>query len=387
MDNKYFGLTPPMGWNSWNTFTEEINEQVVKQSADAMVESGLADCGYEYIVIDDCWSLRERDKNGRLQADPEKFPSGIKAVADYIHSKGLKFGMYSCDGPLTCARYPGSFDHEFIDAATFAEWGVDFLKYDNCFKPAIAGNILYRRMAMALRNCGRDILFSACNWGAEESEKWIRSTGAHMYRSTGDIRDSWQSIKSLALSQICKISHSGTYCFNDIDMLVVGMYGKSTNEHIANSDISACTDLDYRTHFAFWCMMNSPLMIGCDIRNMNEATKKILTNRDLIAINQDIEGRSPYYLGSTPETPREYFWMYKMLSNGDIALGVFNFSDKKRGMALQLFDLGLPETTGKCLRAYDCVNGEDFGILPQSVYVQVEAHDCKIFRCKIEDIK
>jgi len=192
-------------------------------------------------------------------------------------------------------------------------------------------------MAMALRNCGRDILFSACNWGAEESEKWIRSTGAHMYRATGDIRDSWQSIKSLALSQICKISHSGTYCFNDIDMLVVGMYGKSTNEHIANSDISACTDLDYRTHFAFWCMMNSPLMIGCDIRNMNEATKKILTNRDLIAINQDIEGRSPYYLGSTPETPREYFWMYKMLSNGDIALGVFNFSDKKRGMALQLF--------------------------------------------------
>ena len=120
---------------------------------------------------------------------------------------------------------------------------------------------------------------------------------------------------------------------------------------------------------------------------MNEATKKILTNRDLIAINQDIEGRSPYYLGSTPETPREYFWMYKMLSNGDIALGVFNFSDKKRGMALQLFDLGLPETTGKCLRAYDCVNGEDFGILPQSVYVHVEAHDCKIFRCKLEDIK
>ena len=387
MDNKYLGLTPPMGWNSWNTFTEEINEKVVKESADIIVESGLFDAGYEYVVIDDCWSLKERDKDGRLQADPEKFPSGMKAVADYVHSKGLKFGMYSCNGPLTCAHYPGSFDHEFIDAETFAEWGVDFLKYDNCFKPKIDGNILYRRMAMALRNCGRDILFSACNWGAESSEKWINSTGAQMYRSTGDIRDSWQSIKTLALSQIGKITHSGPYCFNDIDMLVVGMYGRSTNELIANSDISACTDLDYRTHFAFWCMMNSPLMIGCDIRSMSEATKKTLMNRDLIAINQDIEGRNPYYLGSDPDNPRECFWMVKMLSNGDIALGAFNFSDKKRTMTLQLFDIGLPVTTGKCLRAYDCVNQEDAGIFSEIVDLKVEAHDCKIFRCKIEDLK
>lgn len=387
MDNKYLGLTPPMGWNSWNTFTEEINEKVVKESADIIVESGLFDAGYEYVVIDDCWSLKERDKNGRLQADPEKFPSGMKAVADYVHSKGLKFGMYSCNGPLTCAQYPGSFDHEFVDAETFAEWGVDFLKYDNCFKPKINGDILYRRMAMALRNCGRDILFSACNWGAESSEKWINSTGAQMYRSTGDIRDSWQSIKTLALSQIGKITHSGPYCFNDIDMLVVGMYGKSTNEYIANADISACTDLDYRTHFAFWCMMNSPLMIGCDIRNMSEETKKILMNRDLIAINQDIEGRNPYYLGSDPDNPREYFWMVKMLSNGDLALGVFNFSDKKRTMSLQMFDIGLPVTTGKCLKAYDCVNQEDAGIFSEIVVTSVEAHDCKIFRCKVEDLK
>lgn len=387
MDNKYLGLTPPMGWNSWNTFTEEINEKVVKESADIIVESGLFDAGYEYVVIDDCWSLKERDKDGRLQADPEKFPSGMKAVADYVHSKGLKFGMYSCNGPLTCAHYPGSFDHEFIDAETFAEWGVDFLKYDNCFKPKIDGNILYRRMAMALRNCGRDILFSACNWGAESSEKWINSTGAQMYRSTGDIRDSWQSIKTLALSQIGKITHSGPYCFNDIDMLVVGMYGKSTNEYIANSDISACTDLDYRTHFAFWCMMNSPLMIGCDIRSMSEETKKTLMNRDLIAINQDIEGRNPYYLGSDPDNPREYFWMIKMLSNGDIALGVFNFSDKKRTLSLQMFDIGLPVTTGKCLKAYDCVNQEDAGIFSEVVVTKVEAHDCKIFRCKIENLK
>ena len=352
-----------------------------------MVESGLADFGYEYIVIDDCWSLKDRDENGRLEADPKKFPSGMKALADYIHSKGLKFGIYSCDGPLTCCLYPGSFDYEFTDAATFAEWGVDLLKYDNCFKPRIAGSTLYRRMAMALRNCGRDILFSACNGGDENVEDWIRSTGAHMYRSTVDVRDSWQSVKSIALSQIRKISHSGSYCFNDMDMLVVGMYGKSTNNFIANSEISACTDLDYRTHFAFWCMMNSPLMIGCDIRNIGKSAKKILTNRDLIEINQDIEGRTPYYLGSTPEAPCEYFWMYKMLSNGDVALGVFNFSDKKRGVALQLVDLGIPFTTGKCLSAYECVNGEDYGIMPQSVFIRLEPHDCKIFRCKIEDIK
>lgn len=393
MENKYLGLTPPMGWNSWNTFTEDINEDVVKQSADAMVESGLKDAGYEYVVIDDCWSLRERGADGRIVPDPKKFPSGMKAVADYVHSKGLKFGMYSCDGPLTCAGYPGSFDNEFVDAATFAEWGVDYLKYDNCFKPRIDGNILYRRMSMALRNCGRDILFSACNWGAESSERWMRSTGAHIYRSTGDIRDSWQSIRSLALSQINKIAYSGSYCFNDIDMLVVGMYGKSTNEYIANAEISACTDLDYRTHFALWCMMNSPLMIGCDIRNMTEATVKTLTNKDLIAINQDIEGRSPYYLyghpntlGAQPEEPRDHFWLVRALSNGDIALGAFNLSDKKRTLSAEAFDIGLPATTGKCFDAYECVNQQHIGKLGQTIQVKLEAHDCVIYRCKVVDL-
>lgn len=385
MNDKYLGLTPPMGWNSWNTFTEEINEDVVRQSADAMVDSGLAAAGYNYIVIDDCWSLRRRDKDGKLVADPEKFPSGMKAVADYVHSKGLKFGMYSCDGPLTCAMYPGSFDHEFDDAATFAEWGVDFLKYDNCFKPKVDGNILYRRMAMALRNCGRDILFSACNWGTESSERWINSTGAHMYRSTGDIRDSWQSIRDISLSQIGKITHSGPYCHNDMDMLVVGMYGKSTNEYIANSEISACGDIEYRTHFAFWCMMNSPLMIGCDIRSMNEATLKTLTNPELIAINQDIEGRNPFYLGSHPDSPGECFWMVKMLSNGDLAVGVFNFSDKARSLHLDLYDIGLPISTGKTLKAYECVTLTDYGVIDELFHEKIEAHDCRIFRCKIID--
>lgn len=143
-----------MGWNSWNTFGEHINETMIKETADSMVENGLLECGYEYLVIDDCWSLRERDKNGRLVADPEKFPHGMKAVAEYVHQKGLKFGMYSCAGNLTCAGYPGSFEHEFIDAATFAEWGVDFLKYDYCYHSnIIPGEYLYRRMGLALENC------------------------------------------------------------------------------------------------------------------------------------------------------------------------------------------------------------------------------------------
>lgn len=162
MQNKYLAMTPPMGWNSWNTFTWNINEDLVCGAADALCASGLKDKGYEYVVIDDCWSLKQRDANGRLVPDPEKFPHGMKAVADYVHSKGLKFGMYSCCGTHTCAGYPGSFEHEFVDAETFASWGVDYLKYDNCYKPKhMDGEVLYKRMSLALRNCGRDIVLSA----------------------------------------------------------------------------------------------------------------------------------------------------------------------------------------------------------------------------------
>ncbi len=167
--------TPPMGWNTWNTFGPNIDEGLIMKSADMLVESGLKDAGYEYVVIDDCWSLRERDKNGRLVADPEKFPHGMKYLADYVHSKGLKFGMYSCAGALTCAMYPGSYEHEFIDAKTFAEWGVDFLKYDYCNRSLTTpGDLLYKRMGIALANCGRDIFFSACSWGADDTRSGLK---------------------------------------------------------------------------------------------------------------------------------------------------------------------------------------------------------------------
>ena len=236
MDNKFLGLTPPMGWNSWNTFTWEINDKLIREAADAMA-SELKDAGYEYIVIDDCWSEKQRDSNGRLVPDRWKFPEGIKPVADYVHSKGLKFGMYSCAGTHTCGGHPGSFEHEFDDAETFAEWGVDYLKYDYCYKPDhIPGEILYKRMSTALRNCGRDIMFSACNWGNDDVYKWIRESGAHLFRSTGDIQDNWESIKRLALSQIGNECYGGNFCHNDIDMLVVGMHGGSNNEWINSTE-------------------------------------------------------------------------------------------------------------------------------------------------------
>ena len=271
-----------MGWNSWNTFGREIHEDMIKETADAMVEHGMLDAGYNYLVIDDCWSLLERDKNGSLVADPEKFPHGMKAVADYVHSKGLKFGMYSCCGVKTCAGYPGSWGHEFDDAAYFASVGVDFLKYDNCYHPSMQSHLSYNRMSLALKSTGRDILYSACNWGNAQVETWARSVGADMYRSTGDIFDSFESIRKLSESQKDKLAYSSAGCFNDIDMLVVGMKGKGN----VGKD-SGCTDAQYRYHFALWCMMMSPLMIGCDVRDMSPEVHTLLTNKNLIAINQD----------------------------------------------------------------------------------------------------
>jgi len=172
---------PPLGWNTWNTFGANISEELIMQSADAMVREGLLDAGYEYVVIDDIWALKERDKNGRLVPDPEKFPHGMKYLSDYIHSKGLKFGMYSSAGYQTCAGYPASFEYEWTDAASFAEWGVDYLKYDYCYHPTnVRPDILYKRMALALANSGRDIVFSACSWGVDNTRQWIKETGAHL---------------------------------------------------------------------------------------------------------------------------------------------------------------------------------------------------------------
>ncbi len=372
-----------MGWNSWNSFGWNISEELIKTTADLFVESGLKDAGYEYIVIDDCWSEKKRDADGRLVPDHTKFPNGMKDVADYVHSKGLKFGMYSCAGTHTCAGYPGSFEHEYIDAQTFAEWGVDYLKYDYCYKSIAAeGANLYRRMSMALRSCGRDILFSACNWGSDNVLSWIRSSGAQMFRSTGDIQDKWSSIKNIALSQLNNQPYGGPYCHNDMDMLVVGMHGNSDNAEVVDGDKGGCSDVEYKTHFALWAIMNSPLIIGCDIRRMSDNTKEVLMNKDIIAINQDTECRGPYCIKQW-NNPDNVFALIKPLSDGDYAIGMFNLSDNRSEMSLQFYDIGLPATAGRALRLYDCYSHSEDGVYEDRYATYIEPHDCKMFRARV----
>ena len=377
-------LTPPLGWNSWNTFGEDINETVVMQSADTLIDSGLAACGYNYIVIDDCWALKERGEDGRMVPDPVKFPHGMKYVADYIHSKGLKFGMYSCAGAHTCAGYPGSFDHEFIDAKTFAEWGVDYLKYDYCFHPfTIAGNVLYKRMAVALANSGRDILFSACSWGADETKKWIKETGANMWRTTGDINDSWRSIRELSLVAGDAIKHGSINCFPDMDMLVTGMNGKG------NVGFAGCTPEEYRTHFSLWALLGSPLMIGFDIRSMDDATRETLMNKDVLAINQDPAYNQAFDASANAAKEENEYPIYvRLLDNGDYAIGVFNFSDvaSSRWSTYLLMDtIGLPETTGKTLLLKELWTGEERKVTNGILTDAIPPHGCKLYRAQVVD--
>ena len=324
----------------------------------------------------------------------------MKYIADYVHSKGLKFGMYSCAGYLTCAGYPASYDYEWIDAQTFAEWGVDFLKYDFCFHPmTVRPDILYKRMALALANCGRDILFSACSWGSENTKQWIKETGADMWRSTGDINDSWQSIKDLAQSQLQVQEYNGKGCFNDMDMLVVGMNGRG------NVGFKGCSTEEYRTHFSLWALLNSPLMIGCDIRSMDETTKSILLNKEVIAINQDPKGAQPFFVNNMiwkanqarksdvdphfEKYPLDVPMVAKYLDNGDIAVGVFNFTDSVANrwqMTLTCDNLGLPLNCGKTFEAVDLWTGEVVKAFNGTLEIQsLEPHACRLFRVKIID--
>lgn len=374
-------LTPPMGWNTWNTFGHNINEQMVLENVDAFLRLGLDKAGYQYIVIDDCWSKRERDpETGKIVPDPDKFPHGMKYVSDYVHSKGLKFGMYSCAGTRTCADYPGSFDHEFLDAKTFAEYGADFLKYDFCYMPETAnGPLMYRRMGLALKASGREILFSACNWGSNEVHKWIRSTGAHMYRSTGDIMDNFQSMKDIALSQENLLGYSAPGCFNDTDMLTVGMYGKGL------VGTSGCGTADYRTQFSLWCLFSAPLMLGCDIRTLSPEMLALVTNKNLLRINQDKEARPPIesHTGWGGER-RVYF---KHLSDNEYALGLFNLSEDDHNIQANLTNFGLSASSGLALELTDCMTDEPAGKYAEYVNFRIPAHDCRVFLAKLVPAK
>jgi len=317
---KDLALSPPMGWNSWNTFATEINEQLVMDIADAFVDLGLKDAGYEYIVLDDGWMARERDENNNLVPDPVKFPNGMKSVVDYVHERGLKFGIYNCAGNKTCAGYPGSRGFEYQDAKQYAEWGVDFLKYDWCNTENINAKGAYQTMRDALYATKRPIVFSICEWGDNEPWKWGKEMG-HLWRVTGDIVNCWD----------CEVSHgnwsswgiwpivnmrkdirkyAGPGHWNDYDMMEVG------------NGMSAAED---RVHFVMWSILASPLIMGNDLRIASKETLKTLTNKDVIAVNQDELGIQGY---CHMKSEQLQIWV-KPLANEEWAVAFINMTNEE----------------------------------------------------------
>ena len=282
------GKTPQMGWNTWNKFHCSINETLIKNSIDALVSSGLKDLGYNYLNLDDCWQI-SRDANHTIVVDSH-FPNGIKPLADYAHSKGLKFGLYSDAGNLTCQMRPGGYGYEEIDAKTYAEWGVDYLKYDNCFNTGISAKVRYPRMTIALMQQNRPIFFSICQWGEEKIATWGRAMG-NSWRTTLDISDTWNSMIKIIDQNDQWYKYAGPGGWNDPDMLEVGNGGM--------------TNIEYRTHFSLWAISKAPLLIGCDLTNMTDETFEILSNKEVIDINQDKLGEQGHKIKITNLTVNE----------------------------------------------------------------------------------
>lgn len=315
-------LTPPMGWNSWNTFARDVNEQQIRETADAMAELGLVEAGYVYLVIDDTWMDTIRDENGKLKGHPERFPGGMKALADYVHDRGLKFGLYSDAGYKTCAGYPASRGREFTDAMTFAEWGVDYLKYDWCHAEDLKTEGAYKTMRDALYAAGRPVVFSICEWGSTEPWKWGKDIG-HLWRVTEDIINCWDceirygiEFHSMGFWKIAMMhknknirQYSGPGHWNDYDMLEVG---------------NGFTDAENRSHFALWCMLTSPLMLGNDLRSIDQETLKTITNKEVIAINQDELGAEGFRFSNEHNIET---WL-KPLSNDEWAMIFVNMNNE-----------------------------------------------------------
>ena len=266
------GLTPQMGWNTWNKFGCNINEQLIRDTIDTLNSSGLLEAGYKYINLDDCWQIDRNKETNEIIADPDKFPSGIKKLADYAHEKGLLIGLYSDAGNKTCAGRPGSLGYEWIDAKTYAKWGIDYLKYDNCYNNNIPSLDRYPLMKYALNSTKRPIFYSICNWGFENVSSWGKDVG-NSWRTTGDIIDDWITMLRIIDENEKLINNSGPGGWNDPDMLEVGNGGMTLEE--------------YKTHFSLWVISKAPLLIGCDITNMSDDIKNILTNKEIIEINQD----------------------------------------------------------------------------------------------------
>ncbi|KAI9345037.1 Melibiase family protein [Obelidium mucronatum] len=306
--NNGVGLSPAMGWNSWNKFACNVTEDIVKQHADDLVTSGLAKLGYNYVNIDDCWQLT-RDKDGYIHEDPIAFPSGIKALSDYVHSKGLKFGLYSSAGTYTCEGRPGGLHFEKQDAERYAEWQIDYFKYDNCNNEGLgdkAGTIKrYGALRDALNATGRSINYAICNWGDAAVWEYGSELG-NSWRTTGDIKDNWESISDLISKNLHLSQYASPGGFNDMDMLEVG------NGHM--------TADEYRTHFSVWAALKSPLLLGHDIRSMTQETFEIIGNKAVIAINQDPLGKSAFLRATLGDV---LVWVGE-LSGGDRVLMVVN---------------------------------------------------------------
>jgi alpha-galactosidase len=367
--------TPPMGWNSWNMFGPKVTAESVCQVADVLVSTGLKDCGYEYVVIDDCWSFKEkRDSSGDLIPDAGRFPDGIKAVADYVHSKGFKFGIYSDAGTMTCAGFPGSFGFEEQDARLWASWGVDFLKYDYCYAPPEQEVAIerYTRMGTALQNSGRDILFSICEWGGRAPSLWARQAGGHMWRVTGDVIDSWSNIvhngwEGLGIDSALDLAanlheYAGPGGWNDMDMLVIGLNGKgSVPGNGANFN-------EYRTQMSMWSILCSPLMIGCDIRTMDTQIASLLMNREVLALNQDALGKQAVRILQRGALE---IWK-KPLADGSNALALLNRGSGSAEITIKAGEIGLLDSHQAPVR--DLWKQADVADFKSSFTQKVEAH-------------
>jgi len=356
--------TPPMGFNNWNAFGCDVNETLIRETADFFVTSGLKDAGYQFVNIDDCWSTMERGADGRLVPDPVKFPSGIAGVAEYVHSKGLKLGIYGDAGTRTCAGYPGSLGNEEIDAQTWADWGVDYIKYDNCFNQSDGSRAdfvnRYTAMQRAIRKTGRPIVYSICEWGQSQPWEWATGVG-HLWRTTGDITDSWASIRDIIAFNAPLSEHGGPGHWNDPDMLEVG-----------NGPL---TLIEKRTHMGMWAMMAAPLIIGTDLRVATEETLAILENPEIIAIDQDPMGVQ----GAVVADADGLMVLSKPLAGGDYAVALYNSTDAQALVSLPASGAGLPAAD-----AYHLRDVWDGGALEAKSVIAagVPAHGTVIYRAR-----
>jgi alpha-galactosidase len=314
--------TPPMGWNTWNKFACNVSERLIREAADAIVSSGMKDAGYRYVVIDDCWQVY-RDTAGTIVADPQRFPGGIKALADYIHAKGLLFGIYTDAGTNTCQGRPGTLNHEEQDARTYAAWGVDYVKEDWCNSRGLTAPVQYKKFHDALVAAGRPIVLSICEWGSNRPWEWGPGTG-HLWRSTGDIDDNWKSVLDILDSSSRWQAVAGPGGWNDPDMLEVGNGGMSDDE--------------YRAHFSLWAIMAAPLMAGNDVRTMSPATRDILTNRDVLAVDQDSLGVQGWL--AEQSAPGLQVWV-KPLADGSRAVALLNRSGAEAEISADFRAIGL----------------------------------------------